>query len=206
MTSGNDPSHTVQLINRAWDGDTEAKNEFAELMLGSLCGMLHNLRLEMGPAARGLNCTEEDVSEIWLRMVEMKRGHARAYANRREFITAYYVAARNMLVDRIRRHGREVPLPDRQTALDHAPGAVQRFTQPDVRADRNEQLSLLHFAMNSLGDDDQVLVTLIYSVGLQPTEAFRQLEMPESSGRARVMRIKLELGRAMQRFAQEQSE
>ena len=121
MTNSDKPSHTVQLINRAWEGDPEARQEFAELMLGSLYGMLHNLRAKMGPAARGLNCTEEDVSEIWLRMFEKKRGRARVYANRQEFIKACCTAANRMLIDRIRRHGREVPLPDRQTALYQAP-------------------------------------------------------------------------------------
>lgn len=182
------------LLDRAWQGDRGAEAEFIALVYHHVEHLVRRVRRRY-PGARQLESTEADTQEVLLRVLFARRGGRSRFASRGEFVSACFVAARNLLIDRLRRAQIR-----KQVTLEGDPGLPTTTVSVAARQVELEELELLDVVLNELSDEDYALVSLVYFAGLPMIKASSLLGLAESSGRDRMRRIKRQLGAEVRRL------
>lgn len=97
-----DKSHITRLINRAFDGDSEAKEEILPLVYQELKMIAAHQRRKQVKSSDMLNTTAV-VNEAWIRLHE----HGQHYSNRSHFLAVASLAMRQLLIDEARKQMRK---------------------------------------------------------------------------------------------------
>ena len=182
----------TKMIQRARDGDADAVSLVIEQVTGHIQSMVRRIR-GMFPGVKHLENTEADTTEVFLRLLVKNRPEARPFNSRREFRNACYSTARNLLIDRLRWYQRQVNAMDGLVEVK----PEREEIDPAQQAENADELKLLRVTLESLDGEEYALVSMIYFEGLNQSDAFRQMDLPESTGRHKLQKIKTKLAKAM---------
>lgn len=177
------------ILKDAYDGDSDAKSALFSLVSERLGRIIRNARRRI-PGARDIYSSEDDLHEIWVRLVEEQVFRQPAFKSRNEFFSAFYKCALNLLLDRLRRMkaaGHHLP---QMAAEQHQSGP----TGPGTGAAKNEIRERVWSAIESLTDLERTLFGHRYLANLSQTEAFREMGLAESTGRDLLNRMHVKLG------------
>lgn len=183
------PELTI-LLDRAQQGDKDAASTFTEVVIEKVHQLVHRARARF-PGIKQLESTTADTNEVFMRLLYKQSDKKRHFESRSHFLGACFTTAHRMLIDRLREFER-----DRDAAQEMA--LVER-PQPDHTAvlELDEQVQILDLALDSLPQEDFTLICLTHFLQMTKREAFRLLELPESSGRDRLKKIMVQLGAAV---------
>ncbi|MBG79599.1 MAG: hypothetical protein CMJ39_02670 [Phycisphaerae bacterium] len=134
----------------------------------------------------------ENVHQLYLKIVlEGKRPvHT---ASDEEFYKYFCVSARNLLASELKRSSREQVSDDPHMEKGSKPKPVLHPRGSLTRVVDDDMLKLLTAAVVDLGDEDWQLYFRIKMLHQEQTKVFRELGLPESTGRDRLDRIHRQL-------------
>ena len=182
----------TKKIRLATDGDPDAVSETIELVTMHIQSVVSKIRRSF-PGIKHLENSEADTTEVFLRLLINSRTMSRPFANRNEFVNACFATARNLLIDRLRWYQHQAI--SMESVEGHLPSSHD--SDPAESAELSDDIRLLQMTLNSLEANDYALVSLIYFEGFSQTDAFRKLELAESTGRHQLQKIKTKIAAAM---------
>ncbi|WP_456413811.1 ECF-type sigma factor [Thiolapillus sp.] len=170
---GKEAGHITRMINRAYAGDTHAREELLPLIYQELKTIAAQQRRRQGKPSDMLNTTAV-VNEAWLRLQQ----HDQDYKNRYHFLAVAATAMRQLLIDEARR----------QLRNKRGGGVAIQVTLGDQlgREDQAEWLVALDQALTQLGEYKprlQEVFQLRFFVGLTENETAKALNISESTVR-----------------------
>jgi RNA polymerase sigma factor (TIGR02999 family) len=170
---GKETGHITRMINLAYAGDTDAREELLPLVYQELKMIAAQQRRRQGKPSDMLNTTAV-VSEAWLRLQQ----HGQDYENRYHFLAVAATAMRQLLIDEARK----------QLRHKRGDGLAIQVTLGDKLSieDQAEWLVALDQALTRLGDFKprlQDVFQLRFFVGLTVHETGKALKISESTVR-----------------------
>ncbi len=168
---GKNTGHITRMINLAYAGDAEAKEELLPLVYQELKMIAAQQRKRQGKPSDMLNTTAV-VNEAWLRLQQ----YGQHYKNRYHFLAIAATAMRQLLIDEARK----------QLRYKRGGGAAIQLTLGEKLSveDQAEWMVALDQALTQLGNYKprlQEVFQLRFFVGLTEKETAKALNVSEST-------------------------